>query len=137
MNQKHQILEIVSFNVNYLQNTRRNAVSQDFNFELKSIIVWPYRTYSESTVWQQDRDSLPNRYTINHPKTLRTQRNSVTTAAHRWHFVLQDVSCRKSYHVLIPRQSWVPPVWPYYQKAQCQHRRTAQGCVLPVSFPVG
>ena len=37
MNQKHQILEFVSFNVNYLQNIGGNAVSQDFNFELESI----------------------------------------------------------------------------------------------------
>ena len=53
MNQKHQILEIVSFNVNNLQNVKENAVSQDSNFELKSIIGWPYRTYSESTVQTQ------------------------------------------------------------------------------------
>ena len=39
MNQKHQILEILSFNVKYLQFEGENAVPQNFNLGLELILV--------------------------------------------------------------------------------------------------
>ena len=42
--------------------------------------------------WLQDRDSMPNSYTINHLTTLHTHNETQwPTAARRWHFALQDV----------------------------------------------
>ena len=49
----------------------------------------------------QDRDSMPNWYTINHPTTLHTHNETQwPTAARRWHFALRDVSRRQSCHLL-------------------------------------
>ena len=36
------------------------------------------------------------------------------TAAHRWHFVLQDVSCQQSCHLLTP-------IYPRFTPVQCDH----------------
>ena len=57
-------------------------------------------------LWLQDRDSMPNWYTINHPTTLHTQWNPVT-------------------HCCSPMTLWTPshlrvsPVWPYCWQGQC------------------
>ena len=48
-------------------------------------MVWLY--------WVQDRDSMPNWRTINHPTTLQTHNETQwPTVSRRWHFALQDVS---------------------------------------------
>ena len=58
-------------------------------------MVWLY--------WLQDRDSMPNCYTINHPTTLHTHNETQwPTAARRWHFALRDVSHRQSCHLSTP-----------------------------------
>ena len=58
-------------------------------------MVWLY--------WLQDRDSIPNWYTINHPTTLHTHNETQwPTAARRWHFALWGVSRRQSCHLLTP-----------------------------------
>ena len=65
-------------------------------------MVWLY--------WLQDRYSIPNWYTINHPTALHTQNETQwPTAARRWHFALRDVSRKQSYHFLTPSHSQVPP----------------------------
>ena len=75
-------------------------------------MVWLY--------WLQDRDSMPNWYTINHPTTLHTHNETQwPTAARRWQFALQDVSCRQGCHLLTPSHPQVPPEWPYCRQAQC------------------
>jgi hypothetical protein len=67
-------------------------------------MVWLY--------WLQNRDSMPNWYTINHPTTLHTHNETqLPTVALRWHLVLQDVSRRQSCHLLTPSHPWVPPFW--------------------------
>ena len=77
-------------------------------------MVWLY--------WLHNRDSMPNWYTINHPTTLHTHNETQwPTTARGWHFVLRDVSCRQSWHLLTPSHPWVPPEWPYCQQAQCGH----------------
>jgi hypothetical protein len=43
---------------------------QALSFHPRQQMVWLY--------WLQDRDSMPNWYTINHPTTLHTQWNPVT-----------------------------------------------------------
>ena len=74
-------------------------------------MVWLY--------WLQDRDSMTNWYTINHPTTLHTQYETQRpTTAHRWHFALRDVSYRQSCHLSTPSHPQVPPVWPYRWQAQ-------------------
>ena len=56
----------------------------------------------QQMVWLY-RDSMPNRYTINHPTTLHTHKETQwPNAAHGWHFALQDVSHRQNCHVLTP-----------------------------------
>ena len=72
-------------------------------------MVWLYRL--------QDRESMPNWHTINHPRTLHTHNETQwPTATCRWHIALQDVSHRQNCHLLTPSHPWVPPVWPY-----CRH----------------
>ena len=72
--------------------------------------------------WLQDRDSMPNWYTINHPTT----HNEIQwpTAARRWQFALRDVSRRQSCHLSTPNHPRVPPVWPYCWQAQCGRWRS-------------
>ena len=54
--------------------------------------------------WLQDKDSMPNWYNINHPTTLHSHNETQwPTAAPWWHFVLRDVSCRQSCHLLTPQ----------------------------------
>jgi hypothetical protein len=58
---------------------------QALSFHPRQQMVWLY--------WLQDRDSMPNCYTINHPTTLHTHNETKRpTAARRWQFVLRDVS---------------------------------------------
>ena len=76
-------------------------------------MVWLY--------WLQDRDSIPNWYTINHPTKLHAHNETQwPTAARRWHFAQRDVSCRQSCHLLTPSHPpgslnmtilWASSVW--------------------------
>ena len=77
-------------------------------------MVWLY--------WLQDRDNMPNPYTINHSTTLHIHNETHWPIATRqWHFVLGDLTRRQSCHLLTanppPR---VPLVQPYCRQAQCE-----------------
>jgi hypothetical protein len=76
---------------------------QALSSHLRQQIVWLY--------WLQDRDSMPNWYTINHPTTMHTHNETQwPTAARQWHFALWEVSCRQSCHFSTPSHPRIPPV---------------------------